>query len=574
MYIKKTKSREDWKNIIGRLSSKDFEYLCYELVKVMPGFTNVDLRDGSYDGGRDIEADYRSKIPDKITELEEKWRFECKRYSNGISFDDISNKINQVNLNKIDKLVIMSNMHLTPPCKDEIKKNQDKWYCKIIDWTGIHFQDILFQYPDVCKEFFPDEEIPQREFYADYPSELFSYTQRAGSHFGIELEIKLEKGQKPPTNIEEAADIIIQYLPKINILDLNIKSLIYHHIAGFFYNINREMDALFFLNESLKISPKNTAVLLNKGFILEKVDNLKDSTKCYDSILEINENNKYALNNKAHNLNRKGYFEEALALVNKTLDIDPDFIIAINNKVMILLNFDRAEEALEFLETKLKKFELSKLLLKAKVNLLIDLLDLKEAMKINENILKIDPEDIDAINNKGVIYEHNALFQKPNKYIPLAMECFENVTNKDMDYPLGWSNIIICLLHNNQINNATDALNKVYEKFESNVYINNDKGIILLKQNNPKKALKYFNKALNFDSLKTVWINKCRALLKLRQHDEVVKICDNLLKYDKKNQRIWTLRGIALLKLNNKTLAKKCFENAKKYRKKPRSLLE
>jgi hypothetical protein len=56
----------------------------------MQGFSCVDLRDGSSDSGRDIDAVYRSKAPDGITEINEKWRFECKRYSNGLSFDIIS----------------------------------------------------------------------------------------------------------------------------------------------------------------------------------------------------------------------------------------------------------------------------------------------------------------------------------------------------------------------------------------------------------------------------------------------------------------------------------------------------
>ena len=48
MKVKKIKTPEEWKNIINKLSPKDFEHLCYSLVKVMPGFINPDLRDGSW----------------------------------------------------------------------------------------------------------------------------------------------------------------------------------------------------------------------------------------------------------------------------------------------------------------------------------------------------------------------------------------------------------------------------------------------------------------------------------------------------------------------------------------------
>ena len=42
------------------------------------------------------------------------------------------------------------------------------------------------------------------------------------------------------------------------------------------------------------------------------------------------------------------------------------------------------------------------------MNILIDLLDLNEAMRVNDQILEMDPENIDAINSKGVIYEQNS----------------------------------------------------------------------------------------------------------------------------------------------------------------------
>jgi len=87
--IKRTKTSEEWKNIIGKLSPENFEHLCYQLVKAMPGFVNVDLREGSYDSGRDIDAEYRGKAPDGFTEITERWRFECKKYSRGVSFDVI-----------------------------------------------------------------------------------------------------------------------------------------------------------------------------------------------------------------------------------------------------------------------------------------------------------------------------------------------------------------------------------------------------------------------------------------------------------------------------------------------------
>ena len=572
--IKRTKTSEEWKNIIGKLSPENFEHLCYQLVKAMPGFVNVDLREGSYDSGRDIDAEYRGKAPDGFTEITERWRFECKKYSRGVSFDVISGKINQADLNKIDKLVVMSNMHLTPACKDEIKKIQNNLNSKIIDWTGVHFQDILFQYPDICKEFFPDEELPQRSLDIKRPQELINVTQRAGSHFGIELEIKLKEGQKPPASVEEVADIIKETLLNLKDIDINIKSLIYQQISGLFLSISRKEDALLFIGESLKITPDNVAALLNKGFVLEKLDDLEESSKSYDDALRIDKHNKFALNNKAHNLRRKGNLENALDLVNEALDIDPDFTIAIKNKTSILSSFGKTEEALDFLEYKLKKHQDSRILLESKVDLLIDLLDLKEAMRVNDQILEMDPENIGAINSKGVIYEHNSKYQKPEKYLLLATEWFDKAVSKDKNYPLGWANKIVCLINSGLLTDAEGIVDNVIDMFPTNSYILHEKGRIFLNKDDPKNALKYFNRALRYHFLDKALINKARALLRLRKHKETIETTDKILRYDIKNSDAWHLKGEALKRLHELTKADHCFKKAEEYKKVPRSLLE
>ena len=574
MMSRRVKTPEEWKNIIGKSSPKVFEHLCYELVKAMSGFVNVDLRDGSYDGGRDIDATYRGKAPDGITEISEKWRFECKKYSNGIPFDDISGKINQAGLNRIDKLVIMSNMHLTPACKDEIVKVQDTLNCKVFDWTGAHFQDILFQYPDICREYFPDEELPQRFLDTKRPQELISVAQRAGSHFGIKLEIEFKEGQKPPTSMDEVVDVIKETLLNLKDVDLNIKSLIYQQISGLFLSINRKEDALLFINESLEITPNNVAALLNKGFVLEELDDLEESTKCYDDVISMDKHNKSALNNKAHNLRRNGDLKNALNLINEVLDIDPDFTIAINNKTSILSSLGETEVALDFLESKLKGHQDSRILLQSKVNLLIELLDLKEAMRVNDQILEMDPENIGAINSKGVIYEHNSQYQNPEKYLPLAVEYFENAVIKDKDFPLGWSNKIVCLIRGGLLTDAEDIIGTVANIFPTNSHILNERGSLLLKKHDLKNALKYFNKALKYDFLDRALVNKAQTLLLLHKHKETIETTDKILKQNIKNSDAWRLKGEALKKLHQITIAKRCFENAEEYKKEPKSLLE
>ena len=120
------------------------------------------------------------------------------------------------------------------------------------------------------------------------------------------------------------------------------------------------------------------------------MDEVGESNLCYDEILRYDSHNKFALNNKAANLQRVGQFEEALPLINEVLKIDPNFINAIINKTNILKGLKQSKDALAFLDEKNDLLQKSINLQTTKVDLLIEILDLREAYRINEEILKIE----------------------------------------------------------------------------------------------------------------------------------------------------------------------------------------
>jgi tetratricopeptide (TPR) repeat protein len=341
-----------------------------------------------------------------------------------------------------------------------------------------------------------------------------------------------------------------------------------------FLSIDRKEDALFFADEALEIIPNNISILLNKGIILEKLDKLEKSNKCYDKVLRIDKNNKFALNNKSMNLKREGALDKALIFVNQALEGDEEFIIAISNKVDILIGLNRSEEALQFLEPVLLKHNDSRILALSKINVLIELLDLKEAMKLNDLILKEEPMDIDAINNKGVIYEHNSKYQNREKYLGLALEWFEKAINRDKKYPFGWANKIVCLINNNSISVAESVLESVLDQFPDDPYLLREKGRICLIKGEPKKALKYINKSIKKNSMKQTMIGKCRALYSLNKHKQVIDLTEIILNIDNKFSEAWHLKSLALRKTHQMTKADYCLKKAEESVIVPKSLLE
>lgn len=567
---KRLKSRDEWKLLINNLSYSDFQNLVYDLLKTL-SFTDIKQRGGGADGGRDLEANYTYTRPNGEKQIVRCW-LQCKKQDKGVSFGQIHEDIARASNQKVGEYYIISNFDTTPDCKDELERGKNTWVCKIIDWSGLKFQDLLFGYPNICRYYFPDEEVPPIANIKS-PKELIRLSSELGNHFGIELELKTDK-QVNLNNPSEVADVLKEALLKLDNVDVNLRALIYQKISMFFFAIEKQEDAIMFLNKSLDITPKNIEALLNKGYILEKIDEIEESNKCYDEILKIDRKNKFALNNKASNLRRVGQFDEALEHIDKALEIDPNFIVAILNKANILKGLKKSKEALAFLGEKNDLLEKSINMQATKVDLCIELLDLREAYRINEEILKKDPNYIDAINNKGVIFEKNSKFQKREKYLSLALEWFEKVIKQNDKYPLGWSNKVVSLVNSGQIEEAEKIIDIAYMLFPKNPHVLNKKGVVLLFKGNSREALKYFDRALSLFFEEDFLLNKAQAQLNLRQLDQAKKSSERLLKYNSEKSEAWLIKGQALRHLHQITMANICFKNAEKFREKPISLLD
>ncbi|VVB59857.1 Beta-barrel assembly-enhancing protease [uncultured archaeon] len=563
------KSPEEWKKLINTISPTEFQNLCYSLINNRDGFVNPSVRGPGGDGGRDIEAEFVYKVANE--EIREKCWFQCKRYTSSINFGNFSTEVQKADDQDVKKFFIISNADTAPKCKDDIKNWNNKHKCQIYDWTGLKFLDILHQSRDICRYYFPDEEVPP-VVDAKKPGVAIELSSDVAKRFGLKLEFKAGK-QFNPNNPSEVADVIKEGLLNLKNADINILALLYQKISMFFFSIERTEDALMFLNRSLDITPKNVEALLNKGFILERTDELDESNKCYDEILEIDSNNIFALNNKAHNLRRLGRYKEALKLADKALYADPNFIFAILNKVEVLKDLKKSKEALAFLEEKADLIEKSVNLQEQKVLLYIEMLDLKKAYDLNEDILKRDTDNLNAINNKGVVFEINSKFQKTEKYLPLALECFEKVVMRDNRFPLGLSNKTAVLIRYGLIDDAEKIADEAYTLLPKNAHVLNRKGAILHIRGKPKEALKYFDKALRLWSKEDFLLNRAQAQLDLNHWEEAKNDAMALLNYNPKRSEAWAIKGEALKHLR-KPGVKTCFENAEKFKEKPISLLE
>jgi hypothetical protein len=122
------------------LSDTEFEEYCFELIKELD-FINVDWRKGTgkstspSDSGRDIEAEKIIVDFDGETRTE-KWFFECKHHTAGVSPDKIQGALSWATAERPEKLAILCSNFLSNPCKDYLKRyvGENKPNFKIKKW--------------------------------------------------------------------------------------------------------------------------------------------------------------------------------------------------------------------------------------------------------------------------------------------------------------------------------------------------------------------------------------------------------------------------------------------------------
>jgi len=570
MNQKKFKTRDEWKKLILNLSDQAFQELCYDILRGN-NFQNIKPRGKGADGGRDIEAESVQKLG-KETITQKIW-FQCKRYDETpLNYKAFSTEVIKAQNEGIDRYVVMSNKDMTSDTKTEIEKWNKSNKCQVSDWTGTIFIDMLWELPNICKTYFLDEEVPPLVD-SSAPQTIIQQSANLGERFGVEFHLQVKK-ETNINNPNELADILKDALIGLKDVDINIKALIYQKISMFFFSLERVEDALMFLNKSLEITPKNQEALLTKGYILEKIDQLNESTFCYDEILELNSRSKLALNNKAHNFRRKGELEPALKFVELALEIDPEFVVAIQTKADILKALGKSDEALTFLDSKNGALKSSLVLQQLKVSIYIDLLDLKKAFELNGELLKQNPNDINAINDQGVIYEKNSKYQNKDKYLQLALGCFEKTISTSKNFSLGWSNKTVVYLDAGQINQAEEIIEAAHIFFPKHPYVLNKKGAVLLACNRPKEALKYFDKALSLNYQEEFLVDRASAYLAMSQWNQALEDADRILKMNPKNSDAWLVKAKASIPLREPSKAKIYEKKAKECQKKPRSLLE
>lgn len=558
----------DWNSKILNLNPDEFESLSYELLHSM-GFTNIVQRKGGRDKGIDISADFIRKEPGNMNVTVEKWFFQCKRYSSGISLSNISDSVDWSIAEKANKFAVMSNNHLTTDCRDNIKARLQDAKVGLIEFTEDKFITLLKFNPHIIAAYFPDIDSKEyrnvnnkkiTEIVFNLPNELSEKLSNliiTTKDFSDELKEKeIRKFFKE--KILQSVDI-----------DPNIRSLIYQKLAVSDFSKGLIKDSLENLDQALLITPKNKFALLDKGIILTILEKWSDAiNNCYDKVIDIDPHNKIAWNNKGHCSRMIGKLKGALYCFNKSIELDNNFILARNNKSRILLDNGKYKESLINYLDNLKIKPKSPTTLKGISDLFKELTVLSISMKYIDNALEIDPNYDEAWNSKGHYIDIQNI-EGNHDLIKEALECFKKAVEINNSNLIALSNVAICLA---KLGNKKEALD-IFDKSIKNSGIKTlkterSKSIVMRLLGDFEGALKVIDEAIienkNSIDLKELYLQKSVILRLIGKHKKALEFLDNALEMDSKYLEALKVKAEIYREIGNDIIASEIDTKIKK----------
>lgn len=142
---------------LSPLDDRQFESLVFDLLGA-EGFVNLNWIDGGADGGRDIEAD--TIDTDKSGYVSRnRWFCDAKLYkSGGVPWDKIHPTLARATTRDPDSVLLVIYPHLTPPCKDDLKRWEASTRPRFKEarlWEQKQIEERLLKHPDILRKHLP-----------------------------------------------------------------------------------------------------------------------------------------------------------------------------------------------------------------------------------------------------------------------------------------------------------------------------------------------------------------------------------------------------------------------------------
>ena len=113
-------------------------------------------------------------------------------------------------------------------------------------------------------------------------------------------------------------------------------------------------ESIVYFNKVLGINPNHLGALLNKGHALGKIGKYHDATNCYDKVLKIDHNNVLGLINTGLCYHYLRDYEKAISYYDKILGIYPQHANTLYHKACSKALQNKFDESIDLLEKAIK----------------------------------------------------------------------------------------------------------------------------------------------------------------------------------------------------------------------------
>ncbi len=168
----------------------------------------------------------------------------------------------------------------------------------------------------------------------------------------------------------------------------------------------------------------------------------------------------------------------------------------------------------------------------------------EEVITCNDKILKIDPNYVDALNNKGVALGNLGKYEE-------EIHCYDEVLAIDPNNINPLYNKGTALYNLGKYQEGIEWFDKALKVDPNNVTVLNGKGIALDDLGKYQEAIEWYDKALKVDPNNVTVLNgKGIALKNLGKYQEAVEWYDKALKVDPNSFSVLDNKSYALFRLN------------------------
>lgn len=170
--------------------------------------------------------------------------------------------------------------------------------------------------------------------------------------------------------------------------------------------------------------------------------------------------------------------------------------------------------------------------------------------------LKMDPEDINTLNSKGVVFEELKDYKK-------AVEIYDKALKLNPEYAAAWYNRGNALSKMRKYSDAIRSYDRALDIDPDHAKAWNNKGTSLISLGRYQEAVYCYSRVLELDpkNVKALY-NKGAVLEDEEKYQDAVESYDKLLELNPENVKAWYNRGTSLRKLGKLQEAMESYDTA------------